>query len=287
MKTSDYPHRLEVEEALDLAEHYSNFEIFLAPGFDKFIEQEPLLLNYVANLTGQTHIVLFRPVRPGMVVPGAYVIKHVATGKLYPGYSADINRRLNNHESQLLANCHDIPALQKAFNEDPRLELYTFLTLTKDEAHLIERWIVDRLRDGGRLFNRNSIGLFGMTGLRHSKESREKMAKVQTGKKHSMETRAKIALNSSEPISIDGVVYTSQKEAAAALGIPKETVYYRLGSSNFPTWVYLSKRRAKTQKGRTTLKKPVTIDGISYKSLNAAAKATGRPFTWVKRKLTQ
>jgi hypothetical protein len=76
------------------------------------------------------------------------------------------------------------------------------------------------------------------------------------------------------PVTIDGVEYETQSAAARALEIDINTLKKRCASPAFPDYVCASIPKKAPKDGKPSLLR-VEIDGISYRSVNAAYKALG------------
>lgn len=65
-----------------------------------------------------------------------------------------------------------------------------------------------------------------------------------------------------QPVTIRGVLYESQKAAAAALGVTPSGIWWHLEAGTIDN----------AGSGRNTKPKPVIIKGVKYKSILAAAR---------------
>jgi hypothetical protein len=202
---------------------------------------------------------------------------------LYVGSTKDINRRLGQHEHSLRRGRHPVKALQKLYTEEPGIEAFFFLTESEFEARQLEEWLIDRFASSGRLLNRNQIGFRGMSGLSHSAETRRKISQLKLGRKLPAEAIAKRSITNSIPVEIDGQHYSSLKDAGEILGFSSSFLIHRLNSGNFPTWKYLDGRDKKVV-GKSTVKQPVSVSGVRYRSMNAACQALGRSKAWVDKR---
>lgn len=137
----------------------------------------------------------------------------------------------------------------------------------------------------------------------HKKNISENSAKNFLGKHHTDETKAKISLlkigvknpklsetmknNSNpkylQPVSIDGVIYTSILEASQKLGMKRGSIKYRLNSKTkrFKNWFKIDKEDG-TMKSHSRLMitnnpnfRQISINGKVYKGITIASKETG------------
>lgn len=69
-----------------------------------------------------------------------------------------------------------------------------------------------------------------------SEETRNKIGNANRGRKHSLETIEIIKTAQCLPLTVNGVVYPSTRQAADAHGITMNAAYGRLHNSNFPNW---------------------------------------------------
>lgn len=176
---------------------------------------------------------------------GAYAIHHPPTGKAYVGSTGDLYQRKKQHESMLRNGTHPNRPLQEAFDANPTIEFEFLLTsFSKEEAVKAEQLALNNHLSSGCLFNLSADAELAGKGVPRSAETIEKLRQQKLGKKLSEEHRQKLAVilkktnaNRAHMVSIDGVVYESQKAAIAALGVPKSTFARRLDSDKFPTWI--------------------------------------------------
>ena len=77
--------------------------------------------------------------------------------------------------------------------------------------------------------------MFGKCGPLHPRWIENKQQKILKGKASgARHGRAK-------PISIDGVIYQTMKEASIAMGIDRQYIRTRIASGKYPTWMYAQK----------------------------------------------
>lgn len=83
-------------------------------------------------------------------------------------------------------------------------------------------------------------------GVKHTDETKKKLSKIKTGVKN--ETHSKFMVNNnpkSQPISVEGVIYSTIKEASEKLNIPRHVVKNRLKSGNeiYKNWFKINKNK--------------------------------------------
>lgn len=128
-----------------------------------------------------------------------------------------------------------------------------------------------------------SIGGDVFTNHPRKEEIRKMRVKQMTGKGNHQygKPKSEKMINSvkkanSRKVSIDGVVYNSQREASKALGINTTTLSYRLDSDNFPTYIRLDpKKKKEPPKDISYLQTRISVDGVEYSSMKAAAEHLG------------
>jgi len=196
------------------------------------------------------------------VIPAAYVLSHPSSGKRYIGSTGNLYNRIHLHKSRLKAGTHDNKPLQEAFNDDRCFNLSAIFTNDKESALDLEQILLDEGHKRGDLLNiavdarRSASGKLASDSTRQmlSEYSRaraadpeyrtrlsDKMKEVMNSSelrsaqseraKRQMtdpEHRAKMIAATSRPVTIDGVQYSSIKEAAAILGINRSTLASRL-----------------------------------------------------------
>lgn len=128
---------------------------------------------------------------------GIYSITNTVNGKVYVGQTEDIERRWKQHRHLLNRGKHSNSHLQRSwrkygwssFRFRTIEEIPSPAPLTEAEA----RWIKDlHAKDRRRGYN-TADPVDGMTGFKHSDESKARMSKLAKGRKISPETRAKMS----------------------------------------------------------------------------------------------
>ena len=121
---------------------------------------------------------------------GIYKIINIKTNEIYIGSSINLKKRKSDHFYLLRKNKHTNKHLQNSFNKHGENSfLFIILELCeKNICLLLEQKYIDDLKP---IFNINPKAGNSL-GIKHSKETIEKIRKTQTGKKKSEETKRKI-----------------------------------------------------------------------------------------------
>lgn len=206
---------------------------------------------------------------------GAYIIKHVSTGKLYIGSTKNLYSRLNQHKNELTKNVHYNKLLQDAFNTNNSINFEIFITDKREEAYDIEQELLNKFKDSGLLFNVANDVKASFRGRKHtiefknkvsvlhrnkivSEDTRKKMSVRATGRKFSqdsVEKRRSITLKrmsdpvtksnqidinpKRESVSINGIIYKSKRQAALKNNTSHNMVTARIKSTNpiYKDWI--------------------------------------------------
>lgn len=164
---------------------------------------------------------------------GAYTITHIATGKIYVGSSEDLRRRQRRHVVNLRRGICDSKLLQEAYNQDPRLKFYSWIAENAEQALDLEQELLDHYRGTGLLFNLGTDVRKPRKGIPFGSEARRKLL---------------VTLRSRPEIL----------ERARIRGLA------RVGSTHTPESL---------AKMREMWGKKVSVNGVVYDSIKAAAKA--------------
>jgi hypothetical protein len=206
---------------------------------------------------------------------GAYLLRHVKTGKVYVGSHHDLYLRPYQHKSLLRNHKHFVPEFQAAFNDDPELEVFFIITNTRQQGYEIEQEILDRFHGTGLLFNQAKDARLAQKGLVVNAATRKKLSLAGKGRPHSEEHKRKLklarvgwrnspeaiekmkasakrrginpemtrlaALKNARPVMVEGQRYESIKAVSQAFGLYASTVIKRLNSKNpkFANWFYV------------------------------------------------
>ena len=127
---------------------------------------------------------------------GVYSIKNKVNGKLYVGSSINIGQRWYAHKKRLKAGRHENSKLQRAWVKYGKAAFgFHVIETVEDVQMLIEReqfWI-DIKKAAGRDSGYNICPTAGnCLGMKHSKETRQKLSDFHTGMKHTQKTKDKL-----------------------------------------------------------------------------------------------
>jgi group I intron endonuclease len=130
---------------------------------------------------------------------GVYAIVHRESGKLYVGSAVDLKRRWREHRSRLCRNIHPSRRLQNAWNKHGENAFAFVVVRFCPIANLIreeQRWIDETGSTGRRGYNASPTA-GSQLGMKHTAESRARIAAASRGRKQTPEHRAKVvaALN--------------------------------------------------------------------------------------------
>jgi len=202
---------------------------------EKFLELitlDELSLYGVEGLDNVTEDVCF-----GSKIPGVYVIYHPKTEQFYIGSTSNLYTRLITHRHALKRNKHQNYNLQTAYNEDPLIKASCFMVKNREHAYQIEQYLLEVNWETKQLFNsspdaRNSLALVSYKGVVFSDTRRENMSKAR-----------KISNAGATPrkVCINGVVYTSVRDAARSLGLNFSTVHRWINGNTeeYKDWFYV------------------------------------------------
>lgn len=247
-----------------------------------------------------------------LCVSGIYAIRNMVTGKVYVGSAGRIKARFVVHRSQLNRGVHPNEKLQRAWVKYGA-EAFAFEVLEM-VAHLGElvareqHWI-DSLGavTGGYNIRKHAEN---NRGLKASEETRRKMSLAQTGRRHSAETKARMS-QSKKGVPIwsaeeraamsearTGRTHTAEalaKIAAASTGRKRSPESIRKGEEARRATIaknpiqHTDAARMKMSLSKKGLpaknRKPVEVFGVSYASIDEAARTHGRTPAWVKARI--
>jgi group I intron endonuclease len=195
----------------------------------------------------------------------AYTITHLMSGCVYIGSTSDIYQRVHNHKSQLRKGAHHCKRFQELYDQSDVITWTYYLTDTREEAYRREQEMIDHNKGKSTLLNvamdvkkpalgavRSELARALLSvhrkGKKLSAEHVEKVRKANTGKKRTPEQCEAIRIRTQ--------------------GVPKpEHVADNLRSMN------------------ETRKKKLSINGVIYESLSAAARALNMPKCTVAQRL--
>lgn len=210
-----------------------------------------------------------------MKILGAYKLTHVASGLFYIGHTCDFKTRKGRHLSDLNCGRSCISRMRDVYVEGDDLEWVLYPTLNRDGALALERHLTMVSKSSPLICNKFNAGYalsdehrsilvehatgrtmlddtkskisIANTGRSHTDESKAKISSSLSGYKHndtsrvnmtkgkadnplSQEMRDKIAKCRMKSVTLDGVTYPSVNDAALALGVSRQVIYYRTRS---------------------------------------------------------
>ena len=197
--------------------------------------------------------------RPSAIA-GAYVVEHLGTEKWYVGSTSDLIARRSDHNSTLRRGVHKNEALQKAYNQDPRITVKFIVTEDREQAYDVEEELIRRLsqEQPDKLFNIATNTRKSALGLIRSEETKQKMSLSRMGKGTGKQTPEHV-----EKCRLTRLGKKQRPEVVAARRA-------RLLGRTFSETQLENMRRS-----RDPMKKPVCIDGTIYPSLIAASQKLG------------
>lgn len=211
-------------------------------------------------------------------VNAAYLIYQEGSRRVYVGSSGQPGLRTSNHMWLLKRNEHSNSTFQELYNENPNFYVVYYTVNTRDEAFELEQALIDYYSPSGLLINHALNALIPNKGIKRSDETRAKLRLAHLGFRHTPEAKEKIRLAGigrtkseaerqhlsvikkgkpqpdhiaemcrernrlrSKPVSIDGAIYPSVREASRALNIPRDTVKTRLRKSDakWSAWFFV------------------------------------------------
>jgi len=127
---------------------------------------------------------------------GIYSIENLITGKIYVGKSENIKERFAKHKNALINNYHYNKHLQRSWNKYGEdnfkfniVEICSNDILSDKEKFYIKVYKTNDNKYGYNLTN----GGEGISGFKHSEETKKYLSEIQTGKIVSEETKQKIS----------------------------------------------------------------------------------------------
>lgn len=224
--------------------------------------------------------------------PAAYIITHEPTGMFYIGSTGKIGARWSGHRSDLSKNKHKNKKLQSVFTEigDYSLEVISLGTL--DEVRVVEQRLIDRYRGDELCCNSAPNAMNALAG-RTPEETAEVRklifnspkwqiairqvqklaAAANRGRSPSKETLARLAEGrANKPHPRLGKTHSDEQKAKYVRSITE----YRNSSEYADFRDRMSEAKSK----------PLSIDGVVYKNIKAAASALGLNPNCVKMRLT-
>jgi group I intron endonuclease len=211
----------------------------------------------------------------------------VRNNKRYYGETSNLSARISRHKSLLNHNKHEVSELQHHWNSygADSFEfsiVYVNRNSSKEERQAIENELIHRW--------------YGLCYNKFDKPNRKKENNPFAGKTHSDETRSQISASLKEtrqnsplpgtPILLNGVRYSSITEASRETTHSRDTIRRWLNDPDNQNCVFIDiENSSNTHLNSNNLlsetdplsinagiAKPVSIDGVVYTSIGAAAK---------------
>lgn len=174
---------------------------------------------------------------------GAYKLIHLESGKFYIGSTSNFYERRLRHIGELRKNIHYCQRLQELYNENPHFRFEFFFAGARERARKLaydtEQMLLDDYANSDLLLN-DSLGA-ELATRNKTLEARKKVSVAMKIIKGTPEFKAGQAEKArrywqdpeyrkkkSRLISIDGVEYSSIKEATEKLKIHPFTIGHRL-----------------------------------------------------------
>lgn len=207
--------------------------------------------------------------------PGAYALTQENTGLTYIGSTGNIYARICSHYGRLRAGDHRNSNLQEAFNVDPRFNLSICETETREEALEIEQALLDKHH--GSALNLNIATNAGKPALGRPMNpvtkqliSNAKIIRYEDAEQRKLQSE--IATNLwNDPTYREKQKASLEKRSIASKERWEDPAYLAKMAE------YRSTSAAKEQAAKIGIKssKSVTIEGVTYPSIQAAADSLG------------
>lgn len=125
---------------------------------------------------------------------GIYLIRHLASGKVYVGSSVNVRQRWHAHRSRLRRGSHHSRRLQRAWTKygEAAFVFEVVLTCAPSELASCEQAEIDR-RDAYRYGYNGRPKAEHSGGFRHTEETKRKISMITRGRSLSDEHRAAIS----------------------------------------------------------------------------------------------
>ena len=126
---------------------------------------------------------------------GVYKIRNLIDGKIYIGSSVNIGRRMRRHKTDIVRGLHSNKHLQRAILKYGKnnFTIETIETCDKENLQSREQFYIDELDVCEKGYNISPIA-YSNKGVKHTKETLEKMSQALRGKKFTNEHKEKISL---------------------------------------------------------------------------------------------
>jgi len=160
----------------------------------------------------------------------------------YQGSSNNIEKRIGQHKSALRTGKHDNTFMLRAFKKH---KTFDYQVLVECPEHSLLKWEQDYIDANWGLpkFMNQARSVYrpnGMTGKKHSDETKAKLSKAFKGKPLSEEHKAKLHRRNKKVIC-NGVTYESMTALAKHLGVHRVTIYsWKANTRKIPSHLNLT-----------------------------------------------
>lgn len=187
---------------------------------------------------------------------GVYLLIDKRSSQFYVGSTSNLSDRISHHKRTLNRGEHSNPTLQVLYNSEPnlpfneKLDVVRTVVNDRETAFDLEQSIINEFLDSGYLLNRAKNARSPGEGITISDEGKRKLSELKTGVKMSDDARAKMsAFQRGKIISEEQRIKMSE----ALKGRTKNPEHVRkVAESHF---------------------KPVSFNGVEYKSISEFASA--------------
>lgn len=232
----------------------------------------PKLFNIV-NQTDISHDEFTKPVRWGCISSAFYILRHVASGKIYVGSAKNINKRMYDHEYDLKNKRHKNKTLESLYYQAPEFQFYFVLVNTREEAFDLEQWCSDKYRNSGLLVNVTIDVRSPFLGFVKSNEHKLKIGLANLGK-----TRTPEQIEQIKKRMLERFQDPTYKEKHSKINIGRKLTpeviekirLSKLGKSQSPETI--EKMRQSRKNSEKCHWRPISVDGVEYENFRTAAK---------------
>ena len=195
----------------------------------------------------------------------AYLIRNRASSKVYVGSTCHPGGRVSAHRSNLHRGVHENKNLQALYNESPNIDFVFYEVTSRESAYELEKALIDHFHEKGELLN------IALDPVDH-KLTPEMYAALRVG-------RVKNTAVVSVPVTVDGVEYTSVRDAARQYTVSHSSVLNRIASAKkkYAGWFFTGKPKASVSNNGAKNAIIVRVGGHEY-TLSEYSRHTGIPF---------
>jgi hypothetical protein len=237
------------------------------------------------------------------ILPATYVIREVNTGVSYVGSTKSMFNRSKEHRWMINHEFHRNPSIQKLLGsgEGCEFDLYAIFVANREQAYGFEQKLVGYFESKGLLANVSSVDVKLPTkGTKLTPEMKAEISRQIRSNPMRLEFISNLGKSAATEIMVDGVVYSSVKEAIATTGYSALKIRRLLKSDKHPDtrWTKRSslnagkkmpdhqrkliqermqnpENLAGMRAAHEKNKKVTVLNGVEYPSIKDAAKAAG------------